>query len=224
MAPPAGRGERLPQRAYDFYVYSRYADVEAAHLDAHTYSSAHGTTLEMMTPEPYPPGQITFMDPPDHTRLPALVSRSFSPRRMAALEERIRAICATLLDAPRGTDSFDYVRDCGAILPPTLISSPLGVPETDQAEMRHTLDAVFHIEDGVGMINQTSQRALAAIDEYLADQIQDGRRHRRDDMLTEMALGEITGTTTPPGASKSEKPPTSARWPGCSRPSRPGAT
>jgi cytochrome P450 len=177
---------------YGFYVYSRFADVEAAHRDAKTYSSAHGTTLEMMSPEPYPPGMIIFMDPPDHTRLRALVSRAFSPRRMAELDGRVRAICCDLLDAQAGNEAFDYVRDFGAILPPTVISSMLGVPESDQEEMRHVIDAVFHIEEGVGMINETAIAAQQRIDEYLLDQIDDRSRNPRDDMLTALAQAEIT--------------------------------
>jgi cytochrome P450 len=177
---------------FDFYVYSRFADVEAAHRDARTYSSAHGTTLEMMSPEAYPPGMIIFMDPPDHTRLRALVSRAFSPRRMRELDGRVRDICRGLLDAQKGNGEFDYVQDFAAILPPTVISSMLGVPESDQEEMRHVIDQVFHVEDGVGMINDTAIGAQRRIDEYLLEQIDERRRRPRDDMFTALAEAEIT--------------------------------
>jgi cytochrome P450 len=150
---------------YDFFVLSRYADVAAAHLDPKTFISSHGTSLELMGPDPIPGGQIIFLDPPEHTRLRALVSRAFTPRRMAALDGRIREICRGLLDAQAGAESFDYVQDFGAIVPPTVISSMLGVPESDQEELRHVVDSVFHIEEGVGMINETSLNAIGKIDE-----------------------------------------------------------
>jgi cytochrome P450 len=176
---------------YDFYVLSRYADVAAAHLDPKTFISSHGTSLELMGPDPIPGGQIIFLDPPEHTRLRALVSRAFTPRRMAALDGRIREICSGLLDAQAGVESFDYVQDFGAVVPPTVISSMLGVPESDQEALRHVVDSVFHIEEGVGMINDTSLNAIVQIDEYLIDQINDRRKRPRDDMLTALATAEV---------------------------------
>jgi cytochrome P450 len=73
-----------------------------------------------------------------------------------------------------------------------VISSLLGVPASDQEEMRHVIDQVFHIEDGVGMINDTAIAAQRRIDEYLLEQIDDRRRSPRDDMLTALAEAEIT--------------------------------
>jgi hypothetical protein len=57
---------------YDFYALSRYADVEAAHRDNATYSSAHGTVLEMLSPQPMGGGFMIFMDPgpPIRARVP----------------------------------------------------------------------------------------------------------------------------------------------------------
>src|SRR5439155_16721402 len=77
---------------YDFFALSRFADVEAAHRDPKTFCSGHGTVLELMGPEPIASGQMIFLDPPDHTRLRALVSRAFTPRRVEALEDRIREL------------------------------------------------------------------------------------------------------------------------------------
>jgi cytochrome P450 len=177
---------------YDFYALSRYDDVEAAHLDPRTYSSAHGTTLEMLLPDPYPSGQIIFMDPPEHTRLRALVSRAFTPRRMAAMEDQIRAIAVELLDQQGGRRSFDYVADFGAILPPTVISALLGVPAADQGEMRKAIDTIFHVEEGVGMINDVSANALQQVTEYLHGLILERRAHHQDDLLGALAEAEIT--------------------------------
>ncbi|MGH9262413.1 MAG: cytochrome P450, partial [Acidimicrobiales bacterium] len=110
---------------------------------------------------------------------------------MAALDGRIREICRGLLDAQVDVESFDYVQEFGAIVPPTVISSLLGVPESDQEELRHVIDAVFHIEEGVGMINETSLNAIGRIDEYLLAQINDRRVNPRDDMLTALATAEV---------------------------------
>ena len=175
---------------FEFYVYSRFADVEAAHRDARTYSSAHGTTLEMMSPEAYPPGMIIFMDPPDHTRLRALVSRAFTPRRIGQLEGRIRELCGDFLD--RAGSRFDYVQDFGARLPAMVIATLLGVPIGDQDRVRHMIDTVFHIEPGVGMINDVSFGAQIELHEYLSGQLEQRRAEPRDDMLTDLVGAEIT--------------------------------
>ncbi|MGQ0824523.1 MAG: cytochrome P450 [Actinomycetota bacterium] len=185
---PVYRNER-----YDFYALSRFDDVEAAHRDPVTFSSAHGTVLEIMHADVGDFGSsIIFMDPPEHAQLRALVSRAFTPRRVAQLESRIRELCAELFDAVAGEDTFDYVQDFGARLPSEVISLLLGVPESDRAFARHHIDQMFHIEPGVGMINDTSLRAQVAIFEYMGQQLEDRRKVPRDDMLTALVQAEIT--------------------------------
>lgn len=177
---------------YDFWALSRFADVEAAHLDPKTFSSAHGTVLELMSENANSLGQMIFMDPPEHTRLRGLVNRAFTPRRMAALEDVIRALCSDFLDEHRGETTFDYVQGFGARLPAMVIASMLGVPPEDQAWAREKIDTVFHIEPGVGMINDTSFNAIVELNDYIADQLRSRRRDPRDDMLTDLVQAELT--------------------------------
>jgi len=177
---------------HDFWVLTRYHDIEAAHRDPVTYSSSHGTTIEMMGDEPYDTGMMIWLDPPKHTTIRSLVSRAFTTRRMTMIEDRVREVCARLLDAQVGRSSFDYVQDFGAIVPPAIISSLLGVPEADQDEMRHVIDGIFHIEEGVGMANEHSTASRARLDEYLAGQMADRRANPRDDMFTDIVQAEIT--------------------------------
>ena len=99
----------------DFYALSRFHDIEAANRDAATFSSNHGTVLETMTPEPMDTPMIIFLDPPKHTMLRTLVSRAFTTRRVSMLEDRIREICARLLDAQVGAGRFDYVQDFSTV-------------------------------------------------------------------------------------------------------------
>jgi cytochrome P450 len=177
---------------YDFWALSRFADVEAAHRDPVTYCSSHATVLEMMSPEPIATGQMIFVDPPEHTRLRSLASRAFTPRRVKELEDRIRELCADMLDPQRESGSFDYVQDFGALLPANVIASFLGVPSEDREEVRHHIDLVFHIEPGVGMINDVSLNAMIWLNEYLSRQLDARRREPIDDMMTDLAHAEIT--------------------------------
>ena len=184
---PLYRNER-----FDFWALSRFADVEAASKAPKTFSSSHGTVLELMTDRPFGGGQMIFMDPPEHTRLRSLVSRAFTPRRVGSLEDRIRELAAGLLDAQAGRASFDYVVDFAAVLPSMVISSLLGVPDEDRARVHHMIDTMFHIEPGVGMINDTAFGARIELFEYLTDQLAQREDHPRDDMLTDLVTAEIT--------------------------------
>jgi cytochrome P450 len=73
---------------HSFFALSRYDDVLNATLDVETFSSAHGTTIEIMTEEPNNAFMI-WMDPPQHTRFRKLVNRAFTPRRITDLEASI---------------------------------------------------------------------------------------------------------------------------------------
>jgi cytochrome P450 len=177
---------------YDFYALSRFDDVEMAHRSPETFSSAHGTVLEMMSSHPVRTGQMIFIDPPEHTMLRALVSRAFTPRRVSQLEEHIRELARGLLDAQRGKSEFDFVQDFAARLPAEVIASLLGVPAADRDAVREHIDLIFHIEEGVGMINDVSFNAGLWLGRYMADQLDDRRRNPVDDMLGDLVRAEIT--------------------------------
>jgi cytochrome P450 len=177
---------------HDFYALTRFADVEAAHRDPQTFSSARGTVLELMGPDLSRTGQMIFLDPPEHTSLRQLVSRAFTPRRVSALEGRVRELCAELLDPFVGASALDYVEDFGDHLPSMVISSLLGLPREDQREVRRMVDGIFHIEPVVGIVNETSIIAGAKVAEYVGGELAKRRNDPRDDLLTALVEAEIT--------------------------------
>jgi cytochrome P450 len=183
----------------DFYALSRFDDVLAAHLDPATFSSAHTTVLEMMTPDPDPfmTSMMIFMDPPHHTRYRKLVSRAFTPRHMSALEPRIRALSARFLDEFVGAGSFDFVDDFGARLPVMVISALLGAPEEDEEQLREWTDATLHIDPGE-MMGDQANLMRGAIHNYWQGHIDERRRAPRDDIMSELMAAELEegdGTT-----------------------------
>jgi cytochrome P450 len=175
----------------DFWALSRFDDVAAAHKDPATFCSSHGTVLELMGPDEMPTAQMIFLDPPAHTRVRSLVSRAFTPRHIDGLQPRIREYCAQLLDPCVEQRSFDFVQDFGAPLPSMVISSLLGVPEDEREAVRDAIDRTFHIEPGVGMINDFSLRARIELWEHLAALIEDRRAHPRDDMVSDLVQAEV---------------------------------
>jgi cytochrome P450 len=179
---------------YGFWALSRFEDIERAHRDQQRYSSAHSTVLEAMTEEAHTEGMMIFLDPPEHTALRRLVSKAFTPRRVAELEHEIRTLCVGLLDAQQGADSFDYVQDFGARLPATVIAALLGVPPADREDVRHHIDGLFHLEPGVGMANTASLESGAWLFNYIGQQIEVRGQKPQDDMLTDLVQAEVLGS------------------------------
>ena len=175
----------------DFYAVSRFADVDAFSRDPKTFCSSHGTVLEMITADKAEIEMMIFMDPPEHTRYRRLVSKAFTPRRMAELEEDIRALVVRLLDEQVGKASFDYVQDFGAKVPAYVIASLLGVPPEDRDMFRGLIDGTFHLDPEKGMYNDIAFEYMAKLQEYTAGVLADRQSNPRDDMFTDLLNGEI---------------------------------
>jgi cytochrome P450 len=120
------------------------------------------------------------VDPPDHTRLRRLVSKVFTPRRVAALEPRIRAITAELIAAlPTGNTPADLLATYASPLPVAVIAELFGVETTRLAEFRAWTDIYTGASESEGDLQAEASRRLATI---LGDLV----RRRRE---------ELTGTT-----------------------------
>ena len=184
---PVYRNER-----YDFWALSRFADVEAAHRDPTTFVSSHGTVLEMMSPTPVPNGMMIFQDPPEHTRLRTMVSRAFTPRRVGGLEPKIREICSELLDPWTPGAEFDFVADFGATLPSMVICALAGVPRSEQPRVKELIDTMFHIEPGVGMINDVSLTARIELDRWFLEVLRHRADHPGDDLLSALVQQDLS--------------------------------
>jgi cytochrome P450 len=183
---PAYRNERL-----DFYALTRFQDNLDAFLDAATYSSSWGTSLEFMDGPKGDTGLMIYMDPPRHTRYRKLISKAFTPRSIGALEEMIRAVAVGHLDALVGRPRFDAVREFTARLPMDVISALLGIPEADRAEVQRNSNMILHREPGNPMPVPDAFRAQAQLMTFLTSHIEDRRKHPRDDLMTRLAQVEI---------------------------------
>jgi cytochrome P450 len=175
---------------YDFWALSRFADVEAGLLDWRSYSSARGSVLELIKSGfPIPPGLILFEDPPIHDIHRSVLARAFTPRRMAAIEPRIRAYCARSLDPLVGSGGFDFIADLGSQMPMRVIGMLLGIPEQDQEAIRDSIDESLRLKDGQP---SDSDRLRAAEGAglfgagNLAEYIEWRRKHPSDDLMTEL--------------------------------------
>ena len=96
----------------DFWALSRHADVLAAFRDTRRYSNVEGVAIERdQLTEPAAVMSFLAMDPPRHDHLRALVSRGFTPRRVADLEPSIRALATHYIDRVLADGACDFIRD-----------------------------------------------------------------------------------------------------------------
>jgi cytochrome P450 len=180
---------------HDFFALSRYDDVERGLRDWDTFRSGRGGILELIKAGvELPPGTLIFEDPPAHDIHRKLLSRVFTPRRMEALEEKVRDFCVRCLDPVVGTGRFDFVADLGAPMPMRTISMLLGIPESDQEAVRERVDANLRTEPGKAMeIEEGAKLELGS--EMFGDYIEWRSEHPSDDLMTELLTAEFDDET-----------------------------
>lgn len=177
---------------HDFYALSRFADVMAASQDTETFSSEHGITMDMITPDPFePPKAMIMMDPPDHTAMRKMVNRSFFRSTIAGLEDRVRGLCRDYLDQYVGAGGFDYVRDFSMKLPVMVISSLLGFPEADHDNLREWSDAQVHRDEGKTERSDVGDVSSKKLFTYYRDQVQLRRDLRSDDIVSDLMDSDL---------------------------------
>ena len=106
-----------------------------------------------------PAGVIMFEDPPLHGMHRGLMSRVFTPRRMAALEDQVREFCVGILDPLVGSGGFDIITELASVMPMRVIGMLLGIPEEDQIAVRDKTDATCAPSRGEPM--QVKQEKVA---------------------------------------------------------------
>ncbi|MDX2167850.1 MAG: cytochrome P450 [Deltaproteobacteria bacterium] len=187
---PAYRNPRL-----DLWALSRHADVKAAFREWTRYSNRHGVALDRdaFNSEAERSASFLAMDPPRHDRLRALVSKGFTPRRVAELEPRVRVIAAEHLDAVRDRARWDAIDDFAGRLPMDVISEMLGIPRPDREPLRAWADAVVHREEGVSGRTAAAGAAAREMMTYFARMIAQRRARPGDDLTSALLVAEIDG-------------------------------
>jgi cytochrome P450 len=122
-----------------------------------------------------------------------LVSRAFTPRRIADLEPRVRELTRQHIARFAADGRCDFVRDFGARLPMDVISEMLAVPEADRDMLRGWADAVVHREDGVYDIPAAGMAAAASLIGYFTDVVAERRRVPSDDLSAALLTAEVDG-------------------------------
>ncbi|MEV0228753.1 cytochrome P450 [Nonomuraea sp. NPDC050786] len=168
-----------------FWALSRHADVSAALGDSALLSSDHGPMLD---PGAWGPQARTYlslvaMDPPEHTRMRAIVSRAFTPRRVAAIEPMIRQIARGYIAEGLERGTFDFAGDFAVKLPLDVISELMGVPPSDRAEVRRRSKGLVDYDQD-GKMTDNGLKSVRSLGAYYASLVVDRRATPRDDLVS----------------------------------------
>ena len=195
-ADPYPYYERLREEApvyynerYDFWALSRHADVEKALVSWGEFSNTRSDILDVIKADiELPPGVIMFEDPPVHTMHRGLMSRVFTPKRMALLEDQIRDYCARCLDPHVGSDGFDIIAELATMMPMRVIGMLLGIPEDDQIAVRDRTDRNLRTIPGQPMKVREENMPTG---EMFAEYIEWRAKNPSDDLMTQLLNAEF---------------------------------
>ena len=174
----------------DFYALSRFQDVWDATLDWKTHSSRLGPMLENRGEIPGEVMSIIGMDPPRHTLFRNVVSRGFTPKRIGALEQEVRAIAASYLDPLVSAGRVDIQQEFSVKFPMDVISALLGIPKEDREQIRLWADKGLE-RDEHGIPPQEGIEGMQRSSEYMLDLVRKRRVDPKDDLITVLATAEV---------------------------------
>jgi cytochrome P450 len=191
-------------RAPAFWALSRFEHVWDAVRRPEVFSSAGGLTFyrDEIAQLGIPP-TIVMLDPPRQTRLRSLIGRGFTPKRVAALEGRIRAFARDRLAdlASRHADGapVDFHAEFSSTIPTYVLAELLGVPEADRAKFAPWVLALTALQnDGFDAASLTGSRAsadsltaMAQMMEYFSAVVRERRAAPGDDLISALVTAEL---------------------------------
>jgi cytochrome P450 len=173
-----------------FWALSRFEDVWDATLDWQTFTSTHGQTLEeVKSPLPI----MISMDPPQHTRVRALVAKAFTPRRVAEIEPAVRELTRERLAGLEPGMQIDLFEQLASSMPMDVISTMLGVPAEQRDHVRHLTNQMMHREPGELEVSERTVQIGTELIAIFSDLIVARRRAPEDDLISALIGATLDG-------------------------------
>jgi cytochrome P450 len=193
-------------RALNVWVVTRHQDALAVLKDHRRFAqglyqaraaSHTPETIATLRRSPITGSSFLAMDPPEHTRIRAVLSRTLSAQRVAALEPRVRTLCARLIDELRPLGLADFRSRFAEPFPILVIGSLLDLPEADFPRLlAWSNDRVALL---FGEVPPEAQVALARtgldLDRYILDLVDERRRSLGDDLVSDLIRSTVEGET-----------------------------
>jgi hypothetical protein len=196
------REDPVHRHPLGFYVLTRYDDVAAFLRDPRFGKSGYQALFESRfgagKDGPWLPMSMLFRDPPDHTRLRALVSKAFTPRVVEALRGHVEAIVKGLLDRVADQERVDVIEALAYPLPVTVISELLGVPAGDTEQIKEWSRDVARALDAIALpiapeVIERGSQATEAIAGYFRALADERRQRPGPDLLSGLVQAEEAG-------------------------------
>ncbi len=180
-----------------FWVISKHAHVREISKNSQLWSTnANGAIIRL--PDYVTPDQIEFTkallinhDPPEHTRLRKIISRMFTPRAVATLEENLTDSARRIVREAAEKDTGNFVDDVAIHLPLQAILDLLGVPTPDRPRLHELVDAIINSDDPDQTIDPTT--ANAELLGYAYAMAEERRKNPTDDVVTTLVQADIDG-------------------------------
>lgn len=183
---PVYRGKLALYGDQDVYFLSRYRDCLEAVTDRRIRRVVAGAeppplpkALRMLTTD-----TMIYQDDPEHLRLRKLVSRSFTPRAVGRLTDRVEAVTRELLDGMESGQQIDLQQAYALPVPTTVINEMVGVPAADRYRFREFVEVLINGMSTYGL-EGAAERTEGAID-YVRELVQRRRAEPGEDILTEL--------------------------------------
>ncbi len=177
-------------RRNDLFGITRHADIMAISKNSEAFKNGQG-----FRPDSDPVPMMISMDRPEHLTRRGLVSKGFTPRRVAAYEPRIREICGQIIDRVAERGECDFVRDIAAPLPLIVIGDMLGVDEAHYDDLLRWSDDLM-VALGSSDPAKIEAQARAAIEygEYVKGVAEDrASKPPADDLMSILVHAELDG-------------------------------
>jgi cytochrome P450 len=190
------------------WILTRFDDIAVTFKDVEHYSNEGrlARAVEYLAPEAraklqvfeehYRTKGLLHSDPPDHTRLRALVVKSFTAKMVEAMRPRMQATVNMLLDEVAEAGRMDIIHDIAVPLPVTILAEILGAPVAHRMRFKEWADDLLAFQ-GVNKpaqeVLERAQRTLIEIRSYLSDLAKDRRRQPREDLMSVLVTAESDG-------------------------------
>ncbi len=189
---------RSPGGGTIWYI-TRYEDVTAVLKDNEHFVKNVRNTLPPDAARPRKSAlyrlineNMLFADPPDHTRLRALVNQAFTPRRVEQLAGRVQQITNELLAAIAPAGQADLIATFALPMPVRIIAELLGIPAADQEEVADWSQAI--ISPGSRDLNYSARkRKVRAFVDYLRQMFVLRQQEPQDDLISALVQAEEAG-------------------------------
>jgi cholest-4-en-3-one 26-monooxygenase len=181
-----------------YWAVTRHADIMEVSRRSDLFSSWENTALirfeEGIERDAIEMQRVILLniDPPEHTKVRAIVSRGFTPRAVAGMRDNLRRRAESIVAAALAGGTGDFVTDVACELPLQAIAELVGIPQADRKKIFQWSNAMIGYDDPE-LVGEGTEAAMELLT-YAMEMAEDRLTSPRDDIVTKLVNAEIDGT------------------------------